>query len=136
MTSAKIWRKMPEYYELVGKECEKCGVLFFPARPICKKCGSSKLQDHKLEGQGVIKTFTIIRTPIAGDDVLEKIICEIPYALAIVQLSEGPCLTAQIVDCEADEVVIGKNVEVVFRKVFESGRKGAICYGYKFRLSE
>ena len=33
-----------------------------------------------------------------------------------------------------EDIEIGKNVEVVFRKIMEHGAKGVIQYGYKFRL--
>lgn len=58
----------------------------------------------------------------------------IPYILAIVKLEEGPKLTAEIVDCEIDEVKIGKEVGAVFRKIVEKGPHGVIQYGYKFKL--
>ena len=58
----------------------------------------------------------------------------IPYVLAIIRLEEGPMLTAQVVECAADELKIGKKVEMVFRKLNEKGRRGIIEYGYKFRI--
>jgi len=54
--------------------------------------------------------------------------------LAIIELEEGPKLTAEIVDCSLDEVEIGKKAEGVFRKILEKGKKGVIQYGYKFRF--
>ena len=57
-----------------------------------------------------------------------------PYVLAIIKLIEGPKITAEIVDCEMDEVQIEKAVNVVFRKIMEKGKHGVIQYGYKFRL--
>jgi len=57
----------------------------------------------------------------------------VPYVLAIVELKEGPRLTVQITDCNPDEVKIGDEVEIVFRRMGEDGPDGMIYYGYKAR---
>jgi uncharacterized OB-fold protein len=56
-----------------------------------------------------------------------------PYTVALVRLEEGPLVTAQITDVDADQVSIGMPVEMVTRRVQTSGEQGAIVYGYKFR---
>ena len=136
MTVPKIWRKVPEYYNLVGKICPECKTYFFPKRPVCRNCGCADLQDYKFKGKGEIITFTVIRTPISDPEHenLEIPARAIPYNLAIIKLEEGPSLTAEIVDCEESELKIGKKVEVVFRKILEKGPKGVIQYGYKFKI--
>ena len=136
MAVPKIWRKIPEYYNLIGRKCPECGSLYFPARYVCKRCGCFELEEHKFSGKGKIITFTIIRTPISDSEGenIEILAYHIPYVLAIIELDEGPRLTAQIVDCSLEKVEIGKEVEVVFRKILEKGNKGVIQYGYKFRL--
>ena len=136
MTVAKIWRKIPEQYNLIGKKCPSCQKLYFPPREICPECGCHEMEDFKFSGRGKIITFTIIRTQQNEEELNETPCRMVPYALAIIQLEEGPMLTAEIVDCEFDEILIGKNVELVFRKILEKGEKGVIQYGYKFRLSD
>ena len=136
MTVPKIWRKIPEYYNLIGKFCPECKSYFFPKRPVCRNCQWTELEDYKFKGQGVITTYTIIRTPIS-DPEHENIDIPsrcIPYVLAIIKLDEGPRLTAQIVDCRISELSIGKKVKVVFRKILEKSVKGVIQYGYKFKI--
>lgn len=59
-----------------------------------------------------------------------------PYAVGIIELDEGAKVTAQIVDCDLDDINIGDEVEVVFRKIREEGKEGVITYGYKFKLKE
>lgn len=134
MNVPKIWRKTKEYYSLIGKKCPKCNELYFPSRDVCKKCGCYNLDDYEFKGVGEIETFTIIRT--ANDSEFEKPFRRIPYILAIIKLDEGPRLTAEIVDCNIEEVEIGKRVEFVFRKILEYSERGVIQYGYKFRLIE
>jgi uncharacterized OB-fold protein len=55
-----------------------------------------------------------------------------PYYLALVQLDEGPLVTAQLTDW-VDEPAIGDRVEMVTRKLRTDGPQGIIVYGYKFR---
>jgi uncharacterized protein len=136
MTVAKIWRKIPEQYNLLGKRCSSCSQLYFPPREICIKCGSHEMENFSFSGKGTISTFTIIRTQQSEEELNETPCRKTPYILSIIQLEEGPMLTAEIVDCTADDVSIGKNAEVVFRKILEKGEKGVIQYGYKFRLAD
>jgi uncharacterized OB-fold protein len=57
----------------------------------------------------------------------------VPYTMALVKLEEGPMVTAQLTDVDADEVQIGMPVEMVTRKLTQEGEEGQILYGYKFR---
>ena len=134
MAVSKIWRNIPESYNLIGKRC-KCNALYFPKRIVCQECGAYDMEDYVFKGRGRIATYTIIRTPVsdAEHENIEISSRNIPYILAIVELEEGPRLTTQIVDTE--KVGIGDNVKVVFRKILEKGEKGVIQYGYKFRLA-
>lgn len=57
-----------------------------------------------------------------------------PYFVALIQLNEGPMITAQLTDVGDEEIKIGSPVEMVTRKLREDGdHHGAILYGYKFR---
>ena len=134
MSIPKIWRRIPEQYNLIGRRCNACNELFFPPREVCLKCGSHDLVNYKFQGNGKIVTFTIIRTPVSDPDgvIIEKPTRNIPYILAIVKLDEGPMLTTEIVD--SDKIEINKNVEMVFRKILVKGDKGVIRYGYKFKI--
>lgn len=134
MKVPKIWRRTNEFYCLIGKKCNDCGELYFPNRLICKKCGSLNMIDYEFIGKGEILTYTIIRTNF--DSELERFFRKNPYIIAIIKLEEGPKLTAEIVDCDINDLKIGKKVEFVFRKILEYGKKGVIQYGYKFRLVE
>ena len=75
-------------------------------------------------------TYTIIYDPP------EHFEGQTPYPIAIIQLDEGPKVTAQIVDCELDNIKIGMRVQSTFRKIQEDGYIGAIYYGYKFKPVE
>ncbi len=129
----RFWREIPSRYNLMGSKCENCGKVWFPTRDICPEChreSIGKMKPYKLKPTGTILTYTVIRTPQKG---FEKIA---PYIMAIVEMDDGPRITSQIVDCEPDEVEIGKRVKAVFRKISEDGPGGTINYGYKFVLAD
>lgn len=84
----------------------------------------------KLSNKGKIITYTIIY------DAPENFEGQAPYPIAIIELDEGPRITAQIVDCKLDDVKIGMHVKATFRKIQEDGYIGAIYYGYKFKPAE
>ena len=127
MSVPRFWRKQSSRYNLIGTQCSKCKSLFFPPREVCRKCKSTKLVPHKFNGEGKIVSYTVIRVPPIGFELLT------PYVIAIVQLEEGPKLTAQIADCEPAKVSIGDKVQMAFRRISEDGKTGAIYYGYKFK---
>jgi len=130
MGVARFWREIPQRYNFIGNECSVCGQVFFPPRESCPKCrrkSMGKIKDLKLKGKGEVVTYSIIHV---GPEEFEE---QIPYPIAIIQLDEGPKVTAQIVDCDLDEIKIGMKVESVFRKIQQDGSTGAIYYGYKFK---
>jgi len=127
---ARFWREIPQRYNLIGNKCENCGKVFFPPKescPICRRNSIGKMKELKLRGRGQIESYTIIH--VAPENFEEQV----PYPIAIIKLEEGPKVTAQIVDCELDDVKIGMNVESTFRRIQEDGYIGAIYYGYKFK---
>lgn len=128
---ARFWREIPQRYNIIGNKCGSCERVFFPPREACPHCrrkSFGKMEDIKLRGKGEIVTYTIIHV---GPEAFEK---QVPYPIAIIKLEEGPQITAQIVDCNIDEVKIGMKVENTFRRIQEDGYTGAIYYGYKFKL--
>lgn len=136
MVAPKLWRRLAQYYCLVGKRCRACGCMMFPPRDVCMECDSQDLEDYRFKGDGEILTYTVIRAPFSDPESEEPFTpaYEPPYVLAIIKLKEGPQLTAQVVDCSPGDVKIGMPVKMVFRKIQEHGKHGVIQYGYKFRL--
>lgn len=130
---ARFWREIPQRYNLLGNQCTICNKIYFPPRETCPECrrkSYKKMKELKLSGKGKIITYTIINV---APDAFEK---QAPYPMAIIELDEGPRITAQIVDCKNDEVKIGMKVQSTFRKIQQDGKIGAIYYGYKFKLVE
>jgi uncharacterized protein len=79
-----------------------------------------------LAEKGKVMTYTVIRVPPS------QFADQAPYAVGIVELEDGVKVTAQIVDCDFDQLKAGMPVKVEFRKISQVGHSGIICYGYKF----
>lgn len=75
---------------------------------------------------GKVYSYTVVQN---APEAFES---QTPYVLAIVQLDDGPKVTAQLTDLDS-EPQIGDRVEMVTRKLFTDGDRGIIIYGYKFR---
>jgi uncharacterized OB-fold protein len=103
---ARFWREIPQRYNFIGNKCGSCERIFFPPReacPYCRRKSLGKMADIKLDGKGKIITYSIIHV---GPEDFEE---QIPYPIAIVELDEGPRITAQIVDCNLNDIKIGMN---------------------------
>ena len=50
------------------------------------------------------------------------------------ELTDGTRMMAQLTDCNVDEVKIGMEVRLEFRRVQSEGHSGVISYGHKFVL--
>jgi uncharacterized OB-fold protein len=125
------WRHIPQRYNLIGTKCNRCGEIYFPKRVMCPECRrKGQLEDIKFSGKGKIHTYSIIHTPTEEFKALS------PYTVAIIELEEGAKITSQIVDCQKNDIQIGDDVELVFRKIKEEGDEGVISYGYKFKLKK
>jgi hypothetical protein len=123
------WRRIPERYGLIGSECEICRTKYFPVRRICPNCRRrGKMKEVKFSGKGKVYSYTVVHSPPTGFEL------DVPYIMAIVELQEGPKLTAQIVDFNSKDIKIGTQVEMVFRKIQEDGKEGLIHYGFKFKV--
>ncbi|HEU5097996.1 MAG TPA: Zn-ribbon domain-containing OB-fold protein [Roseiflexaceae bacterium] len=126
MDLAKHWRQRAARYRLEGQRHRETGARRFPPEPTVGPAAEN-WEPHTLSGAGTIYSFTVVRQPPAGYDD------QSPYILALVKLVEGPMITAQIADCDPEQVTIDMPVEMVTRRLRDLGPDGLIVYGYKFR---
>ena len=130
MNMPRFWREIQGRYNLVGNKCTNCGTYYFPKRDICPKChrkSIGKMETVRFKGTGKVISWTVVHDPHPEYRDMR------PYIMAIIELDEGPRLTAQIVDCEPEEMHTGMKVRDTFRKLAEDGKEGVIFYGYKFK---
>jgi uncharacterized OB-fold protein len=107
--SAPYWQAAAEGRLLV-QQCPKCGQRQFYPRALCTNCGSDP-EWLECSGRGTVHTFTIVRQYGA-----RPFRDELPYAIAMVELEEGPMMLGAVTDCDVDDVSIGMPVEVHYVK--------------------
>jgi len=127
MDIPRTWRLRQSRYRLRGSRCKDCGKLYFPQRMVCPQCQTQHMEPHIFKGKGTVYSYTTLyQAPSHFED-------SVPYVVALIDLEEGPRITAQLTDVSPEEVHIGMPVEMVVRKIREEGERGLIIYGYKFR---
>lgn len=124
---ARHWRLRSQRYGLVGEVCPSCNGKIFPPRDVCPHCAEAAGPAFQFSGKGEVFSFSTVHNAPEGYGE------HVPYVVALVRLQEGPLITAQLTDIDADEVEIGMPLEMVTRKLVEQGEEGLIQYGYKFR---
>ena len=128
MEVPRHWRLKKQRYALVGEVCPHCNSKIFPPRDVCPYCGGEAKTQFAFNGRGQVFSFTHMTSVPAGFEQTA------PYTMALVQLEEGPVVTAQLTDLGDQEVEIGMPVEMVTRKIrTDMDERGIIVYGYKFR---
>ena len=125
MPTARAWREYPQRYRYEAAVCGKCSKWHFPPRLVCDECGVEEFETKVMQRTGMILTYTIIRVPPAPFKD------EAPYAVAVIEMDDGPRITAQIADWREDELTVGQKVWLEFRCIQKDGAAGPINYGYK-----
>ena len=128
MEVPRHWRLKKQRYSLVGEECPHCSSKIFPPRDVCPYCCGEAKTQFAFSGRGQVYSFTQMTSVPTGYEQ------SAPYTMALVQLEEGPVVTAQLTDLGDQNVEIGMPVEMVTRKIrTDMDDRGIIIYGYKFR---
>lgn len=99
-------------HELSLQRCGTCGSFRFPPAPVCPECTSLGGDWTKLTGRGTIFSFVVFHR--AFHKSFEK---DVPYAVALVELEEGPRLVTNIVGVAPDQIRCDIPVELVFEDV-------------------
>jgi uncharacterized OB-fold protein len=97
--------------ELLLQRCDACARTYFPPRPFCPDCGSRQVRVVKASGRGRLYSYVIHHRPVPGFTP--------PYAIAVVELDEGPRLMTNIVDCPQtpEALLLDMRLEVAFEKL-------------------
>ena len=77
--------------ELRLQRCDDCDHVYFPPRPFCPKCSSRAVSVFRASGRGTLASYVINNRPHPA--------FEGPYAIALVDLEEGPRMMSNIVGC-------------------------------------
>jgi len=81
--------------ELRIQRCAECGRPYFYPRPVCPACGSRNVEWFTASGRATLYSYVINHRPAPGFED------EAPYAIAVVELEEGPRMMTSIVGLPA-----------------------------------
>ncbi len=94
--------------ELRLQRCSPCQAHYFPPRPFCPRCHSGEVAWEATSGRGALHSYVINHRAAPG--------FEAPYAIAVVELEEGPRMMSSIVGVEQtpEALVLDMALEVTF----------------------
>ena len=97
-------------HELRLQRCDTCAHTYFPPRPFCPTCGSRKVSIFRASGKAKLYSYVIHHRPVPGFTP--------PYAIAVVELEEGPRMMTNIVGCPQtpEALQLDMQLEVTFAK--------------------
>lgn len=127
MEVSRHWRLRQQRYGMTGEVCPHCDSKIFPPRDVCPDCGHDARTLYDFSGRGTLYSFTTVTDAPNGFESYA------PYTVALVELEEGPMVTAQLTDVGSSTLEVGMPVEMVTRKLKADGDQGVLVYGYKFR---
>ncbi len=114
-TSAQFYKALNDH-KLVGTRCRSTGEVYAPPRPISETTHADDMEWIEMSGAGKLAAFTIVYIAptamiAAGYDRKN------PYCAGIVQLAEGPKISAQILGVDVkkpEQIKIGMPLKIAF----------------------
>ncbi|MBI2767774.1 MAG: Zn-ribbon domain-containing OB-fold protein [Chloroflexi bacterium] len=101
--------------ELRLQRCNEpgCEKVYFPPRPFCPGCASRNVSSFRASGRGTLHSYIINHRPAPGFQD------EAPYAIAVIQLDEGPRMMTNMVGVAQtpEKLVLDMPVELAPEKV-------------------
>jgi uncharacterized OB-fold protein len=113
---------------LVANECTTCGARFFDRRNACASCGGTGFSKTRVEGEGELRTFTIVAFAAPGIPV--------PFVAAVVDCA-GTSVRANLLNIQADpeHVRLGMKVRLATYSLGED-QSGVEAIGFGFEPQE
>lgn len=87
-------------------------MLRFPASEQCSNCLSTLAGWTAVSGRGEVYSFNVMHQVYHPGFA-----AEVPYAVVVVKLEEGPKVVSNLVGVEPHDIKCGMAVEVVFEKL-------------------
>lgn len=106
--SRPFWEAAKERRLLIQRSRKTGNYVFYP-RAVSPYGADDELEWAEVSGRGTVHAFALAREPTA-----RHLSSSVPYVIAVVELAEGPHMTANIVNCEAGDVVQGMPVRAEY----------------------
>lgn len=117
-----FFRNYEKNNAMVGSVCTKCGTPHFPPQRVCARChAADEMSPYSFLGKkATVRTYTLDGQSISKDP---------PNYLVVVDFEGGGKMMTYMVDCKAEDVYVGMEVKLSFRKLFTAG--GVHTYFWK-----
>jgi hydroxymethylglutaryl-CoA synthase len=99
---------------LHGSRCLACGTVQYPLQRICVKCGAKDDYEHWPLSRRVGKLFTYCQDDLVFNP-------NPPTTVIAVDFPDGGRYVGDMADCVTEELSLGIDVEMTFRRVSEAG---------------
>ena len=101
---------------LIGAKCNACDAVTVPPKAVCPECRAGEVSVINLKGTGRLAAYTVIYVapPIMVEEGFNP---KNPYCSGIVELEEGPKITARILGVELtepDRIKVGTPVKAEY----------------------
>jgi uncharacterized OB-fold protein len=98
--------------QLLMPRCDDCGHRWFPPSLLCPKCNSSAWEWTPVSGKGRIFSFVVYHRVYHP-----AFASEVPYAVAVIELDEGPRMYSNVVGMPPDKLACDMKVEVIYEPI-------------------
>ena len=113
-------------FAFVGSQCEECGAYHLPPQIVCVACrANGRMKPVPFaDRRASIRTFTVDRLAFTPQP---------PMVVAVIDFEGGGRFESELTDCQPDNVAIGRQVEMTFRRLYTAD--GVHNYFWKARLA-
>jgi len=106
--AARFWDATRER-RLVLQWCQPCNAPIHYPRAICPRCAGSDFDWREASGHGVVYAVTVEHRPQNP-----ALVDRAPYAVALVELDEGVRMLTNVVNVDAESVLVDDSVVVTW----------------------
>jgi uncharacterized OB-fold protein len=99
--------------ELRLQRCSSCGVWRHPPRHRCASCGATATAWERVSGRGRVFSWTVTHQRL--DPAFE-----VPYAVVVVELEEGPRLVGNLRELSPDQLALDLPVQAVLEPISDA----------------
>jgi len=109
--TAAFWRGLREG-KLLLQHCVACGNIQYYQQAMCRRCDSERLEYRAASGRGKVHSYSVVhRAPGPAFQA------DVPYAVLLVELEEGPRMISTYVGGPPNEVTFDMDVMLVCDRV-------------------
>lgn len=101
--------------KLLMPRCDACGKYWFPPSLLCPHCNATKWAWSSTSGRGRIFSYVVYHRVYHPGFANE-----VPYAVAVIELDEGPRMISNVIGIAPDKLACDMRVEVVYQPITET----------------